>query len=210
MKLLHLIATPRGSKSRTLQIADAFLANEKARQPDLAIDTLNLFEVELPRINLEVVDAKYTLMSGGSLSESGKLAYAEMIRYSQEFLNYDYYLVSSPMWNFNIPYQLKHYIDIIMQAGILFRFTANGVEGLMKNKKMVCITTRGGDYRPGTYINRYDFQEPYLRSIFGMAGITDISFINAQPLDISPEMTAEMIEKATKEINALALEEALA
>ena len=107
-------------------------------------------------------------------------------------------------WNFSVPYKLKHYIDVIMQPGILFKFTATGVEGLTKNKKMICITTRGSDYGANSPMHVFDHQESYLRSIFGFAGITDVSFINAQPLDYTPDLAAMMMAQATNSAVELA------
>ncbi len=205
MKLLHIIATPRLEKSRTLQISNEFLNSEKVKHPGLVVDTLDLFKVELPKVSGEITDAKYVLMSGGSLSEQAQYDWEEVMKYSTEFLSYDYYLISSPMWNFSIPYKLKHYIDIVMQAGVLFKFTPEGVEGLAKNKKMFCITTRGSDYSSGNYMHQFDYQEPYLRSIFGLAGITDITFINAQPMDYAPEVTKMNLMNAIKDARSMAL-----
>lgn len=199
MKLLHIIATPRGAKSRTLQISNKFLAEVKARNKDLQVDTLELSAMVLPPISGEVTDAKYTLLQGRELNDQAASDWATITKYAEDFLSYDCYLISSPMWNFSIPYQLKHYIDIIMQPGMLFRFTPNGVEGLAKNKKMFCITSRGSDYSEGTYLQQFDFQEPYLKSIFGMAGIVDITFLNAQPMDYSPEVAQLSMNKALEE-----------
>lgn len=205
MKLLHIIASPRGEKSRTLGISNEFLKALKAKNPNLIIEDLDLFKTSLPEVFGYTVDAKYALMSGGILEEKTKTSWEEVSRYSTEFLSYDAYLISCPMWNFTIPYKLKHYIDIIMQAGILFSFTANGVEGLALNKKMFCITSRGSDYSESSPMHQLDFQEPYLRSIFGLAGIRDISFINSQPLDFAPGITQASLEKAKEEAINLAL-----
>lgn len=205
MKLLHIIASPRGETSRTLSISKEFLSALTEKHQDLTIDEIDLFKVKLPDVSLSASSTKYALMGGGNVSESSKDNWDEIIGFSSSFLTYDYYLITSPMWNFTIPYVLKHYIDIIMQAGVLFNFTETGVAGLALNKKMVCVTSRGSDYSPGTYMFQYDFQEPYLRAIFGMIGIYDISFINAQPLDISPELTKASLAKAIEDANALSV-----
>ncbi len=204
MRLLHIIASPRGEKSRTLSVSNEFLNTLKAKYPNLVIEDLDLFKVKLPEVYGSAVDAKYALMSGGSLNEQSKKSWDQISEFSGNFLAHDAYLISSPMWNFNIPYKLKHYIDVIMQAGILFSFTENGVEGFAKNKKMFCITSRGNDYSPGSQMQQFDFQEPYLRSIFGLAGIYDISFINAQAMDFAPGITEANLIKAREEAKILA------
>lgn len=204
MKLLNITASPRGEKSRTLIVSMDFLNTLKAKYPNLVIENLDLYHCNLPDVLGKAMDAKYAIISGGVPDEDSQTSWNEISTYSKEFLKADIYLISTPMWNFSIPYKLKHYIDIIMQPGILFKYTANGVEGLAKNKKMFCITTRGNDYTAGGAMFPFDFQEPYLRAIFGLAGITDISFINAQPLDFTSEITNAKIEKAREEAKLMA------
>jgi FMN-dependent NADH-azoreductase len=203
-KLLHIIASPRGAHSRSIEISNQLLTGLKGKSPELSVTELDLFKVKLPEVYGDTVKAKYTLMGGGSLDEGTQNSWEEIARYSAEFLSYDYYVITNPMWNFTIPYKLKHYIDVIMQAGILFRFTENGVEGLAKNKKMFCVTSRGNDYSQGTYMHQFDFQEPYLRSIFGLAGISDVTFINAQPMDIAAGLTQTALDKAKEQVASIA------
>lgn len=204
MKLLHIMASPRGKKSRTLHVSTEFLKALKEKYPYLTIDELDLFQIRLPEVYGGAVDAKYALMSGGLLQEDNQSQWDEIENYSKNFLSYDAFLITCPMWNFTIPYKLKHYIDVIMQAGILFSFTENGVQGLAINKKMFCITSRGNDYSPGSAMHSFDFQEPYLRSIFGLAGIGDVTFINAQPLDFTPGITEAQLNQAVQDAVALA------
>lgn len=204
MKLLHVNASPRGAQSRTLEISKEFTSTLKARYPDLEIKELDLNKIELPKVVGGAVDAKYAIMQGGAPSEDARSTWEEIVALASDFVNHDMYLISSPMWNFSIPYRLKQYIDIIMQAGILFNFTENGVEGLAKGKKMFCITTRGSNYAKGSPMEQFDFIEPYLRSIFGFAGIYDITFVNAQPLDYAPGITQSSMQLAKHEAQQMA------
>ena len=204
MKLLNIIASPRGAKSRSIAVASELLNSLKSKYPELKSKDLDLFKMNLPEVYGGSIDAKYAFIHGVMPAEEAMIAWNEITRYSQEFAEADIYVISTPMWNFSIPYKLKQYIDIIMQAGTLFRFTEHGVEGLAKNKKMFCVTTRGNDYSAGSAMQQFDFQEPYLRSIFGFAGITDISFIHAQPLDINPVIAAASIEKAIADAKIIA------
>ncbi|MDD4879067.1 MAG: NAD(P)H-dependent oxidoreductase [Candidatus Omnitrophica bacterium] len=202
-KLLHIIATPRGEESRTLKVADAFLEEFRAEHPDWAVEDLDLSKEELPSLTLKRVDGKYILLSGKDLSGELKEAWEEIVRHIERFMSADGYLISTPMWNFSIPYTLKHYIDVIIQPKYLFRYTAAGSEGLVKNRKMVVIASRGGDYSAGK-ARAADFQEPYLRAIFGLVGITDISFVVAQPMDMGPELQKQKINEAQQAARAAA------
>ncbi len=195
--LLHIIATPRGEDSRTLKVTEAFLENFRKKYPGCKIDELNLTTEILPSLTLKAVSGKYVLLSGQELTEKLKAAWKDIERHINRFLSADAYLISTPMWNFSIPYSLKQYIDIIVQPKYLFRYTDKGVEVLLKNKKMIVITNRGGDYSIDTPFHAYDFQEPYLRTVFGFVGITDITFIVAQPMDaLGLEIQKEKIEAA--------------
>jgi len=198
-RLLHIIAAPRGENSRTLKVTEAFMERFRQKYPDCEIDELNLFTESLPPLTLEVIGGKYVLLGGAELSGKLKRAWKDVEGHIDRFLGADGYLISTPMWNFSIPSALKHYIDVIVQPKYLFRYTEKGPEGLVKNRKMVVITSRGGDYGPDSPFHAYDHQEPYLRTIFNFVGITDISFVNAQPMDaLSPEVQREKLEAAKK------------
>ncbi|MDD5555627.1 MAG: NAD(P)H-dependent oxidoreductase [bacterium] len=205
-RILHVIASPRGDASRTLRVSRAFLGALRERHPACDIDELNVWTDEIPALTVPVVRGKYVLMGGGDLDGPLGELWAGVIRHIERFLSADAWLVSTPMWNFNIPYRLKQYIDVIVQPKYLFRYTATGVEGLAGGRRMVVVASRGGDYRPGTPFHPFDMQEPYLRTVFGFVGVTDITFIVAQPMDASgPEVAEEEIRKA----QALARETAL-
>ena len=204
MKLLHIIASPRGEKSRTTRIANEFINSLKSKNPNLIVEDLELFQMDLPTLNQSVTEAKYMTIAGATLDTASQFMWNEVTDIATSFVSFDMYVISAPMWNFSVPYKLKHYIDVIMQPGILFKFTATGVEGLAKNKKMICITSRGSDYSVGSPMNVMDFQESYLRAIFGFAGITDVSFINAQPLDYTPDLATMKINEANSAVLDLA------
>lgn len=196
-RLLHIIATPRADESRTLKVSKDFLGAFSKKYPECKIDELNLYTENLPSLTIEAVAGKYVLLGGGELAEELKAAWVPIVQHVERFLSADTYLITTPMWNFSTPYPLKQYIDLIVQPKYLFRYTDKGVEGLAKNKRMVVISSRGGDYSPQSPFHTYDFQEPYLRAIFGFVGITDIAFINAQPMDASgQEVQNKKIEEA--------------
>ncbi len=204
-KLLHIIAASRGKESRTLKVSQAFIDAFKAEHKDWTIEELDISKTVLPELTPARVDGKYILLGGGELSGKTKEAWEEIVAQIDTFKSADGYLISTPMWNFGIPYFLKHYIDVILQPKYLFRYTENGVEGLIKNRKMVVITSRGGDYSPGTPAAGFDQQEPYLRTAFGFAGISDIIFINAQPMDaLGPQTGQERLEKAREKARTAA------
>jgi len=204
MKLLHVIATPRKHESNTLRVADAFVESMRARYPDLSVDVVDLFDQDLPAVVGDNIESKYTLMAGQPIDKRHKEAWGQIELLVQHFVSADIYLISAPMWNFSIPYALKYYIDSIIQPGYVFRYNELGQPvPLVLGKKMVCVTSRGGDYSENSPFHVYDFQEPYLRAVFGFIGITDMHFINAQPMDITPALREAAIAAAKKKASDL-------
>ncbi len=204
-KLLHIIASPREDDSRTLQVSKAFLEAFEKSHSDFVFEELNLAKAELPSLGQKRVDGKYLLLDGKNLFGGIKESWAEILRLIEQFLSADIYLVSSPMWNFHIPYMLKQYIDLIVQPKYLFHYTHSGPVGLVKNKKMVVATSRGGNY-DSEQTKHFDYQEPYLRTIFGFVGIEDITFINAQPMDQGIELQKKKISEAQEKARQIARE----
>ncbi len=202
-RLLHIIASPREEESRTLQISEVFLDTFRKKHSDWVFDELNLSKEEIPSLTMKRVDGKYALLLGKELYGELREAWEEIIQHIERFLLADIYLISTPMWNFSIPYTLKQYIDLIVQPKYLFRYTEHGVEGLVKNKKMVVTCTRGGQYE-SREMQAFDFQEPYLKTIFNFVGITDITFLKAEPMDIGEEIQKQKLEIAKSEALHLA------
>jgi FMN-dependent NADH-azoreductase len=205
MKLLHIVASPRGSQSNTLRVSETYLESLAAQHPGIEIDTLDLYNHELPRVAGDNVEAKYRLMIGQPIDKAHAESWAEIEQLIARFTSADKYLISTPMWNLSIPYALKYFIDCIIQPGYTFRFDEQGqAVPLVNGKRMVCVTARGGDYGPDSPMNAFDFQEPYLRAIFGFIGITDIEFINTQPTDVHPDLREVAMAGAADQARILA------
>ncbi|HPW57925.1 MAG TPA: NAD(P)H-dependent oxidoreductase [Candidatus Rifleibacterium sp.] len=205
-KVLHIVASPRGMSSRTLRIADALIKKIRKQFPSAAIDTLDVFAEKLPEMNITRVKGKYMLMSGQELSGDAVAAWEEIKAHIARFLAADIIIISTPMWNFGIPYRLKHYIDVVWQPGFIFKYTENGPVGLAAGRKVFVVSTRGGDYSAGTPAEPYDQITPYLKTVLGWAGITDLTFISGQPMDANTEDGREAkIKEAIARIDSLNL-----
>jgi FMN-dependent NADH-azoreductase len=124
-----------------------------------------------------------------------------------DFLAADVIVVGAPMYNFSIPSQLKAWIDRIAVAGKTFRYTEKGPEGLAKGKKVIVVSARGGIYSDGAPAAALDFQENYLRGVFGFVGIEDIEFVRAEGLNYGP---AQREQAMTAALNSIAAELPLA
>lgn len=200
-RLLHLIATPRGLASNTGRISSVLLEELDDRY-DLDVRSLDLFRADLPAVAGSNIKSKYALMTGQALDDEARASWGEIERTIEGFLDADLYLVTAPMWNFGVPYALKYYIDAIVQPGYLFTYDEQGQpRGMVHDRRMVCVTSRGGDYSQGP-MAQFDFLENYLRAIFGFVGITDIKFFNAQPMDITTDLRKSANKSAIREVRS--------
>jgi FMN-dependent NADH-azoreductase len=205
MKLLHIVATPRDQKSNTLRVANAFIQALTAKHPDLSVEVIDLFNQDLPAVAGANIDTKYSLTLGQPIDKHHQESWRQIELEIQRFMGADLVVISAPMWNFSIPYALKYYIDALVQPGYLYKYNEMGRPvPLVHGKKMVCITSRGGDYSPQSPLHVYDFQEPYLRTIFGFVGIVDLHFVNAEPMDITLDLREAAINAAVAKVLALA------
>ena len=118
-----------------------------------------------------------------------------------EFLAADVVVIGAPMYNFSIPSTLKAWIDRVMVAGKTFRYGADGPEGLAGGKRVVIVSSRGGIYSEGP-MQALDFQENYLRKVFGFIGVTDVEIVRAEGVNLSPESKVRAVDGALEAIRA--------
>jgi FMN-dependent NADH-azoreductase len=168
MKLLHLDAGITGDASVTRQISRALVENLNQAVPALEVAYRDLAADPLPHLDGAAL---------GGLADNDVLA---------QFISADVIVIGAPMYNFGIPTQLKAWIDRVAVAGKTFRYAANGPEGLAGGKTVIVASSRGGLYA-GTPMADLDFQERYLRTVFGFLGIDDVTFVRAEGVAISPE-----------------------
>jgi FMN-dependent NADH-azoreductase len=115
----------------------------------------------------------------------------------------DTVVIAAPMYNFSVPTSLRSWFDFVLRAGETFKYSEAGPEGLLKGKKVVVLTSRGGLYSEGPGAAA-DFQEPYLRHLFGFVGITDVTFIHAEKIGYGTDARAAAIASARGQIAKVA------
>ncbi|QKQ72816.1 FMN-dependent NADH-azoreductase [Nostoc sp. TCL240-02] len=192
VNILHIDSSPRGERSHSRELSKEFVSAWKAAHPEDAIAYRDLGRHPVPHVDEAWIAAAF------SPPETHTPELTEAIRISDElideFLAADRYVFGVPMYNLNIPSTFKAYIDQIVRANRTFAVDAQGLRGLVEGKKAVIITARGSDFSPTSPYAAYDFQEPYLRAIFGFIGITDIQFINANSLNEGDARTKSLSE----------------
>jgi FMN-dependent NADH-azoreductase len=173
-RLLYIEASPRKARSASSEIAQHFLESYRESQSGLFVDHLDLWAKPLPEFDQHMLDAKYAVLGGQAFTAAQKLAWANIEQMTDRFKAADVLLISTPMWNFSLPYKLKHYLDLIMQPGLTFGFEAQrGHFGLLTDKKAVCVYSSAGEYSTGTPSEQMDFQRRYLRFALQHMGVTD-------------------------------------
>jgi FMN-dependent NADH-azoreductase len=196
-KLLYIEASPRKSRSKSIAVAQVFLSELEKAHPSLEVDKLDLWATELPKFDSDTVEAKYAVLYGQEQTPDQVKAWAPVISVIDRFKSADWYLFSIPMWNFGIPYVLKHWIDVIVQPGLTFSFNpTEGYKGLVLNKKAVTVYARGGAYGPGTGAEGYDLQTKTLGGILGFIGVTDVTSIVIEPTLGAPADVDATVAKA--------------
>ncbi len=204
-KLLHIEASPRGKRSASISVAQNFLDVYRAKHPGDTIVTLDLWHTKLPEFDGATIDAKYAVIHSQSLGSDEAKAWQAVTKVANDFKSADKYLFSLPMWNFGIPYKLKHFIDVLVQPGLAFKFTpGEGYKGLVTGKSAVAIYARGGAYGPGSGAEGYDSQSAYLRQILGFIGITGIQEIFVEPTMAGPTAKDEAVSAASANATAMA------
>lgn len=196
-RLLYIESSPRKKRSASIEIARVFLDEYKKTHAHDEIQTIDLWHKEIPPFDGDIIDAKYSILHGQSYTEAERKAWRAVEQIISEFKNVDKYLISLPMWNFSIPYKLKHYIDVIVQPGYTFSFSpSEGYKGLVTGKPIVLIYARGGAYGPETGAGDLDLQKTYMESILKFIGFTDIRSLIIEPTLTSPEDKQKILDKA--------------
>lgn len=182
MKLLHLDSSVLADHSVTRQLTGAIVARWQAQVQDLVV------------VSRDLDRAPVAHLSGSALAGTDELERARGEALLQQFLEADAIVLGAPMYNFGIPSSLKAWIDRIAVNGRTFRYTADGPEGLAGDKRVIVATAAGGLHggQPS------DFVEPYLRQVFGFIGVTDLTFVRADGIGLSPERRQTAIAQALK------------
>jgi len=193
-KLLHIQASPRIGRSASIAVAEHFLDAYRAAHPDVTIETLDLRQADLPEFDGATIDAGYAVNHGQTLTPGQLAAWQAVVHIADHFKSADKYLFSVPMWNFSIPYKLKHFIDVLVHRGLTFAFTPEtGFQGLVTGKPAVTIYARGQVHDAGSGAENSDFQSTYLRQILRFIGFTDIREIFVEPTAGGPAARARAI-----------------
>lgn len=204
-KLLYIESSPRKTRSSSIAVAKTFLDEYKKANPQDEIATIDLWKKDLPHFDGDVIDAKYAILHGQPYTEAQAKAWKKVEEVIAEFKSGDKFIISLPMWNFSIPYKLKHYFDVIVQPGYTFKFTPeHGYEGLVPGKIVLLIYSRGGAYGVETGTQQLDLQTRYMETILGFIGFERFHTLLIEPtLAAGPEEKEKAVARAKEKAQYL-------
>ncbi|MGT3352565.1 FMN-dependent NADH-azoreductase [Yersinia enterocolitica] len=184
-KVLVLKSSILATYSQSNQLADFFVEQWKAAHAGDEITVRDLAAQPIPVLDGELVGALRP--SDAELTPRQQEALALSDELIAELQSNDVIVMAAPMYNFNIPTQLKNYFDLIARAGVTFRYTEKGPEGLITGKRAIILTSRGGIHKD----TPTDLVVPYLRLFLGFIGITDVEFVFAEGIAYGPEVATK-------------------
>ena len=173
---------------------------EKLRQadPEASINVRDLAHAPHPGLDEATLGALFTPAELRTPEQAARVALDDAL--IAEIQAADIVVLGVPMYNFGVPAPLKNWIDAISRAGVTFRYTEKGPEGLLKGKKVYVALTRGGKYRN----TPADTQVPYLQTVFTFLGLTDVQFVYAEGLAMGPDAEQQGLASAYEQIEAVA------
>ena len=175
--LLHINSSPLYGRSISRELTAAFVAQWKASHPDGTVIDRDLNATAIPPVAGDWVGAAYTPAEARTPQQKEVLALSDTLL--DELEQADEYVFGVPMHNFGVPSVLKLWIDQIARVGRAFTYADGTPKGLIKGKKATFLVATGGIYDAQTQMASFNFVEPYLRSVFGFLGVTDVTFFTA-------------------------------
>ncbi|CAG1001726.1 FMN reductase [Burkholderiales bacterium] len=194
MRILQINASARREASHSTRLADALVERLVSKHTQAGLVRRDLAHDPVPMLDEWALQALFTPVAERTPEQAARVAIDD--RVIAEVQAADILVLGVPMYNFGVPAQLKAWIDALARAGVTFRYTAQGPEGLLRGKKVYVALARGGLHR-GT---ESDSQVPYLKTVFGFLGMTDLNFVYAEGLALGPESEAKGLAAAELEI----------
>lgn len=198
MKVLHIDSSVRNDWSVSKQLSKLFVDSLVLRDNSIEIDYLDLTKDTPKHVSALFIQGNYTVPAERTLQMITELKESESL--VDRLHNADIYVIGMPMYNFSIPSNFKAFIDNVVRIDRTFKASENGFQGLLLNKTVYVINTRGVDFSNEAFAVM-DQLQPYLKTVFGFMGLNDIHFINVHPVQFADEEARrQAINKAKTEI----------
>jgi len=210
--LLFISCSPRGEQSNSYQLAEHFIHSVTGNNSESwRVKTLDLWAQSLPAMDMTASSAKYAIMSGNELNDAEQRSWDGIKQHFSVFNDADAIVIALPMWNFGIPYVLKHYIDVITQPGLCFTWDpATGYTPLVEPKRCVLVSSSAGDYSAGSGHEDDDFCVSYLQrwlAVYFGYQVDHLSFAptvaTAEALDVVSHTVFEQADALAEQFYSL-------
>jgi len=200
-KLLIVRAHPfSAERSRSMQMADAFLAGFRETHPDVLVEDINLYSQTVPEIDIDLLSGWEKIREGEEFIHLGSLQQAKLTlfdNYTMQFQSSDVVVVANPLWNLSVPTRLKAWVDTVCRSGVTFRYNSEGrAEGLAGGRKVIHLQASGGHF------GGKDPASEWLRTVFTFIGCDFEQYV-AEGMDHEPERADEIMKKALAEVRQL-------
>ena len=196
MNILQINSSQRGADSESTRVASRVVAKLAASNPGAQVTVRDLGAQPHPALDGSALGALFTPAESRSAAQSARVALDDALIAQAQAA--DVIVIGAPMYNFGMPTQLKSWFDAIARAGVTFRYTETGPEGLLKNKKVYVATARGGVYPADA-----DPQVPHIRMLLNFLGLTDNTFIYSSGLAMGPDAAAKGQAEADAAVAAI-------
>jgi len=198
--ILHLDSSSRGAGSHSRTVSGELVAAMKAASPAVTVTYRDLGHQDIPYVSEEFIGAMYTPKANHTAEQKATLALSDEL--IAELFAADTYVIGIPMYNFSVPGVFKSYIDQVARIGETWSRDPFG--GLLKNKKAIVVTARGGGgYGPGEAREAYNVQDPTVKNILGFMGVTDVEFIHVNNTAGGDDVVNGALAEARAKIAAL-------
>lgn len=197
MKILQINGAARSNGANSTKLADSITTRLKSKHPQATLEVRDLAANPHPVLDEAALGALFTPADQRTPEQAARVALDDAL--IAQVQSADVIVLGVPMYNFGIPVQLKTWIDAIARAGVTFQYTANGPEGLIKGKKVYLALARGGMYRD----TPNDSQVPYLKTVLGFLGMTDVECVYAEGLAMGAEGAIQSFAKAEETLDTM-------
>ena len=196
--VLIIESSARQQDSFSRQLTQQFIQQWHDAHPGDTITVRDLAMSPVPHLDANLLGGWMKPEAQRSAEEQASLQRSNEL--TDELLAADVLVMAAPMYNFAIPSTLKAWLDHVLRAGVTFKYTESGPQGLLTGKKAYVLTARGGIYAGSTA----DHQEPYLRQVMAFVGIHDVTFIHAEGMNLGGDFQEKGLNQAKARLSELA------
>ncbi|WP_299453604.1 NAD(P)H-dependent oxidoreductase [uncultured Pigmentiphaga sp.] len=191
--LLYISASPSQHDSHSGAVARELVSAYRELHPSRSVATVDVWDLDLPEFDATMIAAKFAVLRSQDATDAQRAQWARAVRLSEAFNQAQCYVFSLPMWNYGVPYRLKHYIDVVTLPGQNWSWSrAEGYRPLLQGKRAVLVYSSAGDFSPEAPKPYEDFQKPYMRQWLRFIGVEVVDEIAVAPTLADPERLAQV------------------